>query len=302
MQCKNCSSGDFEKLSEYEYRCRYCGSLKVLESLAPRKEVPEARTGRAVQAGPPALLIIVGVIILLGLIGYLNKGKSSPPRTRKTVTSVTDLKPVPPAEFGSSSVEKVYPPEGEFVGVQGIPDSIGNIYFMGMYKNTGKAILRKPRVEVTLYSADGRKVASGRGYGIREVLLPGEETPVRILITRPPAFTRYKITHEPQYPYSSTDLNRPSMKFANARLVKSRYSGFEVQGEIHNADEGRVRSVNIAAVVYDAKKKIIGSGTAYLKESSLQSGEYGPFMVRVTTVRGVPHSFILDYEARAVSW
>jgi len=29
LKCDNCASSDFEKISEQEYRCRYCGSIKI---------------------------------------------------------------------------------------------------------------------------------------------------------------------------------------------------------------------------------------------------------------------------------
>ena len=64
------------------------------------------------------------------------------------------------------------------------------------------------------------------------MLPPGGETPVKVLVTKPPAYARYETLHEPMKPYSFEGEGRPAMKFRGARLRKGRYGGYEVAGEI----------------------------------------------------------------------
>lgn len=45
MQCRNCSSGDFERLSDRAYKCRYCGTIQILE-------VESQQTGHGAQSAP----------------------------------------------------------------------------------------------------------------------------------------------------------------------------------------------------------------------------------------------------------
>ncbi|HPA71927.1 MAG TPA: FxLYD domain-containing protein [Spirochaetota bacterium] len=301
MRCDNCSSGDFEKLSGHEYRCRYCGSLKIVEALAPRSGAQTPPAGGEVMSKREIriALAVVGILLFLsGIVSFFLLRPGPPPPRVSSITGTANVKPSPAANFGADSIEKVHPPHGDFHGVAALPDMIGNVYVVGLYRNTGRSIIRKPMVVATLYSGDGRKVAMGKGYAIREVLLPGEETPVRVLVSRPPAWTRYEISHVAEHPHAFTRLGRPAMELRACRLQKGRYSGYEVTGEIVNRSGGPVKFVQVAGVVYDASKNVIGAGAGYAGGNLIAPGDYTTFSVRISPLKGEPESFTLDYEAR----
>lgn len=295
LKCDNCASSDFEKISDHEYRCRYCGSVKIME---PGVASPENQT-------PPMLmpqkkhilaLVLIFIIMIVGLFLVTSRDLHTPPKSSPSNISFPKVKSSPLSQFGSDSVSIPPPPKASFDQAAAIPDSIGNCYFAGIYKNTGKSPLRKPMVVITLYSSNGRKVAQNHGYSIREILQPGEETPVSVLITHPPQWERFEATHLPQHPYPSTSYDRPVMKFRNCMLQKAKYTGYEIRGEIVNLSDRPARRISMIAAVFDREKKIIGTARGYVSAISIAPNDYSPINIRITTVKGEPHSFVLDYE------
>ncbi len=294
MQCKQCSSIDFEKISPGEYRCKYCGAIQIIDGRSGSPLLPSIR-GLNNKKVRTSLIVIGAAVVLTVLFGYFFTARQAPG------PGFTDSIPVGPekmSEFGSEDIEEEVTPEGKFTDVAEVPDSIGNVYFIGMYRNTGKSPMRKPLVSVTLYNKAGRKVAAGRGYGVRDILLPGEETPVKILVNNPPGYERYEIEHNPEPPYSFSTYNRPKLTFDNVKVAKGKYSGYEVTGEVYNKSGAGAKYVEVVAVLFDENKKIIGSGRDYVKTDILKSGDYSPFRVGVTSVMGIPQSFKLDYSGR----
>lgn len=300
MRCDNCSSSDFEKFSDREYRCRYCGSLKIVEPPAHRGYGTGAHAGMEILEKKQVriALSVVAALILLSVFATVMLLRGGRPARVPAASSTTaELKPSRPSEFGPDRIDRISPPKGAFERVAAFPDGIGNVYIVGMYKNTGRAVIRKPMVQVTLYSKEERKVAMGRGYAVREALLPGEETPVRVLVNHPPEWTRYEVFHMAAPPYPFTPLVRPPMELRNCRLAQGRYAGCEIRGEIVNAGRAPVKHVQLIGAVYDASKNMIGVGADYAGGHVIRPGDYAPFVIRVLPVFGSPESFAIDYEA-----
>lgn len=287
-QCSQCSSVDLEQIGENEYRCRYCGSVQY---------GPAAATARSLGIPRPRALAlsIIGIIVVI-LVGAGAWIMLVPPGSKTAPALSNGTRGS--AETIAGKDENDALPLAEFSRVAEIPDSIGNVYFIGMYRNTGTVTIRQPSVTIVLYDRKGRKVASGRGYSIRGGLPPGEETPVRVLVMRPPEYARYEALHEPMRPFTFERYNRPKMSFRGVEIRKRRYGGYEVVGDILNAGEDAVEYVNIIATLIDGNGRMIGFGTAYLPERRLKGGDYGPFRINVITCDGVPRSCRLDYEAR----
>ena len=151
-----------------------------------------------------------------------------------------------------------------------------------------------------LYSQTHRKVAAGRGYGIRDFLLPGEETPVKVLVSRAPPYSTFEILLKPEKPFLSSNLKRAKMIFEKVKLTKGYYSGYDVQGEVRSGSVKAVRHLNIITLLYDRDNQIVGSGTGYIAEGVLHSGDYSPFSINITAVKGTPVSFKLDYNCSFV--
>jgi hypothetical protein len=297
MICSQCSGNDFEKLSENIYRCKYCGTVRPLEKkktdfTADKTGVPDTGVHRR-QKKPLVIAALAGVVVAVTVLLYIVTMRGGSPSEEGTVSGEHQKI----HQYGSEAFDMESEPKGDFTEVSVVPDSIGNIYFVGFYKNTGKSPIRKPRVTVFLLSKEGSRIASGRGYGLRQFLLPSEKTMVRVLVRKAPVYSSYEIQHEPKRPYSF-NTRRPVLEFIGMKLARGRYSGYEVTGMCRNISEEKVKSIRVAAILKDGSKKIIGFGSGIVDAQYLNPGEESPFRVLIHTVTAKPASFFIDYSAR----
>lgn len=201
----------------------------------------------------------------------------------------------PMPEYGQAAVERVAPPRAELVSLTPRADSIGNTYFIGIYRNIGEVIIERPRAEVVLFDRGGTKVAVGQGYAARAFLLPGEETPISVLIQRTPAYHRAQgeVSPEPlTYP-----RRRLKLSLSEVRLTMGAYRRRHLKGVIRNDDDAGARFVQIIVLVLDEKKAILGTTASYLPQRLLRPGESAPFDFDLHLVDREPGSFRVDYDA-----
>lgn len=298
MECKNCSGNHFKKTKTGNYKCSYCGTLYFSER---RSEVEGPVTGKfryLLLYSMFALITVVSVAVLYNL-----------PKERdvqeKTSVKKRDLN----RDESGSGKELLYhnktglpSPSARIVSINSMPDSIGNIYFLVIVENTGKVSIRKPMVLVRLYSPDGQKIDTGRGYGFKDILNPGEKTPVYILIRDYPKFRSYKTEFKPELPYFPPGDGIVKKKFkakiSDVVLKKASYgNSHNVMGRIKNISGKSVTYAKVGAVLMNSKGKPIGYGTAYTAEKVLKPGDSDRFKIYITTVKGVPEKYKLYYDA-----
>jgi len=293
-ECPQCSGNSFKELSPNEVQCEYCGSKFYLDTSngSLKKKGFAGRIGS--RKNNRTALIVIVIILGMGLVTAIishNEKKEKRRRIERRYTVSGKLRKI---SSHKSSVP-LGSLKGEFFMISEIPDVIGNVYFTGLYKNTGKGPLNKPKVTIVLYSPDGKKVASGYGYAIRRFLLPGEVTPVRILIRNPPRYSRYQVYDEPKPPYSFTRLERGNAAFENVRIEARRYSGYELRGSIVNKGSDVMRSIRLAIVLKDDEGKITGYGSQYVPTPPLGPGDDAPFHITVYRTFRKPVSWLIDY-------
>ena len=310
LQCKQCSGTDFTKISGNEYQCNYCGT-RELKWFQP--DAVGAASKREARKFLPFVITLVTVIffLLFSMIFYRSQSTKSPrsPAPSKVVSKTADYTSdldsqdakVPPQkgqEFSvaETSQEKVL--NGKFYNIQELPDSIGNVYFVGFFKNTGEGPIRKPLVVVDLYSAAGEKVGSGRGYGFHEFLLPGEETPLRVLVSSAPTYKKYKVKFKVQPPYRYVKMERPDCKVQKAKIETNKYGSKTLRGQVVNGSKRPMKFTQVAAILLDAKKKAIGYYTNYIADDEVAGGDYSPFSINLYSIKGKMSSFRLECTAR----
>lgn len=195
----------------------------------------------------------------------------------------------------STVEEPPLPVAAEVTALTPIADSIGNIYFIGLYRNTGEATITQPRVEVSLWSADKRLLKTATGYAVRHSLEKGETTPIKVLVEHYPPYAEATTAVHPDreiYP-----RRRPKLALGDIRLERGRYSGYRVTGTVQNQDAAAARYVQVIALLYDEGDRIVGMDSRFLAQTLLPPGQSSPFAVEVTQVRGRPVRTQLDYQA-----
>lgn len=187
------------------------------------------------------------------------------------------------------------PLPAEFSDVAELPDSIGNLYLVGIYKNLSDTAVAQPRVEATLWDAQHRKLQVASGYATLMHLEPHEEAPVKILAAAAPRYhsISYHLLPRPQrFPHK-----RFAIELSDGALQPARFAGYEVRGVAHNRDSEAVRFVHVTALLLDKQQRIVGMADRYLEQRVLPPGDSYPFTVAVTQVKGTPASFRLFTDA-----
>lgn len=206
--------------------------------------------------------------------------------------SVPEPTPSKPSEYGSEAVVEEKIVKAEFVDAVPLPDRVGNIYFVGIYRNTGEAAIDRPRVEATLWSDKKEKLAVGSGYGAFNNLLPGEEVPIKILVQKAPAYASvtYKVAPE-RVRFGSTV--RPKLAIEKPKLEPAQFGGYRLSGTVRNNDAADVRFVHIVALLLGEDRHIVGMQDGFAAQRDLPAGDHSPFQLQIMSTSRPPKSFRL---------
>lgn len=205
--------------------------------------------------------------------------------------------PAPPTT-PATPPEPSLPVAAEVTDLTPLPDSIGNLYFIALYRNTGEAVIDLPRAELTLWGREGQKLATATGFTPRHQLPRGEATPLKVLFTHAPAYATVTVHVDPQrerYP-----RRRPRLELRDIRFARDRYGGYRITGTVHNRGDSPAQYVQLIALFYDAQDHLAGMDSRFTAQRLLPGGESTPFEVPVALVRGVPTRVQLDYQALEV--
>ncbi len=292
LLCRQCGSQDL-RLDKGRYVCHYCGTVHYEAGI--RKFLD---TNAAVLMNNKAAVVTTAVVFLViaGLALFLTNRRGGSDPAPGSVSGFSVEKPGKPLEAGKDAIEPEKKVSAEFTDISPIPDSIGNIYFVGMYRNTGETPVY-PRAEIALYNAKGEKVAVAKGYGIRGYIMPGEKIPISVLVQRAPSYKTVKSIGIPEVP--SYYQPRPKLALSELKMGSPRhhYDSHRVTGIVKNVSGEKAQYVQVAVTAFDSSGGIIGHGSNFLGQTVLGTGEEAPFAVDINLMKGRPARFTVEYSA-----
>ncbi len=284
MQCKNCSGNEFKKTMSGNFKCSYCSTLYYEET--EKNVLTQLIKNRRITI-PAASIVIIIVITYITFTIISNRNKIN--NTGSSNNYTFDNK------------EKLPDPMGEITSVSPIPDSIGNVYFLAMCRNSGKVAINRPEITIRLFSASDEKIASGKGYAFIDRLNPGETTPVYILVTNCPQYKKYEIDFTPALPFiipqGGVFSKSFSGEFSDVSMIQTdSYNNHKIRGKIKNSSGYDAKYVQVAAILYDKNDKAVGYGSTYINEKTLKPGGYDFFEIYLTTVTDKPEYYKLYFD------
>jgi len=284
MQCKNCSGNEFKETRSGNFKCSYCGTLYYEESKNTVLNNPHRRKNILIYASAFVIFVIISIIIF----------------SYRTVILKSD-ETVNTNNSTFTNEEKLPEPAGEIITVDAIPDSIGNVYFLAMCRNTGKVAINRPEVTLRLISEKGEKIASGKGYAFMDRLNPGEITPVYILVTNCPQYQKYETDFTPELPFIIPEggivSKRFNGEFIDVSLKQSdSYNNHKIRGKIKNISKYNAKYVQAAVILYNKNDKAVGYGSTYISEKSLKPGDFDFFEIYLSTVLEKPEYYKLFFD------
>lgn len=259
---------------------------------------PGAPVARSGGGAGGAVLVLLGFLLFAGMGLFLvfklfgGSGSSSSAdsesrdkrKTEQTTKKQTDPATSDPEEIEPKSESGGSSLEGEISYVTPLRLRSGTVYFLGIYKNTTDRTIRRPRITLHLLGDSGDSLRTYRGYGLRGPLGPGEKTAVRILVQRPPEYSRYRFEHVAKEPYVKRE--RPRLKITGQRVAKRKYFGYRATGTIRNVDEVDAKWVQVQVILYGKDNKLAGIGSTYVKPRTLEPGETARFRIMVFPSKG----------------
>jgi len=284
MQCRNCSGNEFKTTKSGNFKCSYCSTLYYEES---------NKNYFSLVKNWKKTVIPVSAILIIAITAFFIIQKSNKPAASDDKNNTNN--------YTFTNEQKLPEPQGEVISVDPIPDIIGNVYFLVMCKNSGEIAIRKPEITLRLLSDKNEKLASGKGYAFIENLNPGEITPVYILVTNCPKYSKYETDFIPELPFIIPDGGVYSRKFAGEFLDVSMkqtdsYNNHKIRGKIKNISRYDAKYVQVAAILYDGNDKVVGYGSTYISEKILKPASFDFFEIYLTTVTEKPEYYKLFFD------
>jgi hypothetical protein len=237
-----------------------------------------------------------GVVVLLAGFGILvARSDTSSPSPDSSSSSSASIRPFELDLSGSSSpapsigepvavsVEQVAPPPppkpplGEFEFHHKRGSSGDSYYVLGQITNTGEVPLDHPKLIIVLKDEAGEEVGTDFGFAERDVIYPGQASPISALVNDPPKHSSVEyelILRKASYlPARAEGLELESPKvtrgqWGNAMVAK---------GKVRNDGDKPAKFVKVEIHGLDADGKLLGLHTTYADGDVLAPGETARF-------------------------
>lgn len=172
------------------------------------------------------------------------------------------------------------------------------LYFIGEVFNSGTTVIKKPDLQVVLYSSSGSQVGVIRCFAERNVY-PGERIPFRGIQTKAPRFKKYELIYEPEE--DDLEFYLTDFSVSNLKMKKHKtYSYYTFTGSISN-DISKINAklIKIIISMYDKKGKFVGHGIGFPARKKLKYQQSSPFKAHIYSysMSGKATSFKLHFAA-----
>lgn len=173
----------------------------------------------------------------------------------------------------------------------------GSLSFIGTLKNTGETPLEFVKVHINLLDGDAKLVASDFTYAYLDVVWPAQTVPFTLIFQDDvTGWENYELSIE-------ADRSTGSQAYTNLEIISHEGSvrstgSYQIIGEIKNTGEQAATSVQIIAMLYDAKGNLVANDIAYSEFDEVLPGEISPFnIITSKTGLGVVDHYELLFEA-----
>ena len=174
------------------------------------------------------------------------------------------------------------------------PSPLGELTVLGEVVNTAGVDLERVVVQVALYDASDRLLASQSTAMALDALAPGQRSPFAVLFGKTPAgYASYQATVISAAPAYVGTLYR-SLEPVGVTLVRASDGLVILSGRIHNTGDGKAEQVYAVATVYDRLGRVVGARSVAVQPSSFAAGSDAVFRVEI-----VPAGPVSTYSVQA---
>lgn len=165
----------------------------------------------------------------------------------------------------------------------------GTLWCFGEVTNPGSATLSELVVEINLYDAQGKLLASKATFTQLDILASNQSVPFAVLFQEPPSsFAQYQVAA-----ISATPLLGESRYYLDLAPVETSVtlvgqSTYRISGQLQNIGAENAEAIKLVAVAYDAANQILSQRQATLDVIVLRSQARTPFEIDLTLPADTP--------------
>jgi len=294
MRCTSCGASEFKRSQQPGLLvCAYCGAQQLHNHQQQHNNTPSG------QGLMKRILVVTFSVVLLMVVVWFNTSRhmDRPVKVDQPLVSVNEVSrplTVLPAEAEQDHVIEATGSTEEATRGQSVNDALevvhqvagtttnGGRYWIFELRNTAGTEVFKPHVMVSLFDAEGKRVAEQGGWSYQHRLNPGEQTHVMVFMSEPPvAGVTEQITT-----LASGDgrfvTEQLALKIADFKVSK-KYSQYQIIGDVTNQHQVMVKYPRVVVVALNEAGQVIGQGQSFSTLKALQAGEGSGFKVGVGT-------------------
>ncbi|MFQ5578327.1 MAG: LysM peptidoglycan-binding domain-containing protein, partial [Anaerolineae bacterium] len=180
------------------------------------------------------------------------------------------------------------------VNFQEIPR--GSLWCFGEVINPGNITLSEMVVEVNLYDAEGKLLASKAAFTQLDILPPDGSVPFAVLFDAPPSsFAQYQISAVTAVPLLGQTRYYLDLTPVETSVTAVGESTYRLSGQLQNTGSNNAEAIKLVAVAYDAANRILAQRQATLEVTILRSQARTPFQIDLT----IPGAEVSRYAVQA---
>ncbi len=181
-------------------------------------------------------------------------------------------------------------------GVNFVENPPGTLWAFGSVTNPGSSTLSEMVVEVNLFDAEGKLLASKAAFTGLDVLPSGQSVPFAVPFDEPPSsFAQYQVAVVAAVPLLGNTRYYLDLTPIEVSAVQISESTYRITGQLENSGSGNAESIKLMVVAYDDTGKIVAQRQVKLDVVVLRSNARTPFAVDIT----IPDATVSRYEVQA---
>ncbi len=265
------------------YVCSYCharfqvkpAALPAVPRHVSAPAAPGSGAGLGIALFFAGLILVVVALGVTALVVQRQRKHEAAPSPTFTVTNVPALSGVPligPHGEDEPKATATFELHGRKSGYQ------SSFYVLGMVKNTSPFAIDKPKVAVVLRDKAGKELTSRDGYAERDVLEPGESSPIKVLVSDPPP--HQELSFEV---VARRSLYQPGkvegLKVEQEGPPRQNFGTWEIAGKVLHEGNVPARFVKVECLIRNKAGKLIGIESTYADGERLDPKDSARFRV-----------------------
>lgn len=299
LKCPSCGSSLVETQSESIVTCSHCGSNLVSKETSFTQLKSDSTFIKTL------LFVVISLILSIGgaALWFAKTPTQNPdvndPIANSSVNSSNNLIKSPLSSIPKlntnamminkenleKSKETVKKPVISIVSKVAGETSIGGKYWIVTVRNDSNTQVIRPRVVMSLFNNDNRRIEEHIGWSKLDTLNENEETTILVLISQPPKveFTN-QVKAMAAFP-NNFGSNVVSIKVDDFIVNPDANSNKNVTivGDVSNPHEFRVDFIRVQAIARNTQGIAVGVADAFVTNSSLTNNEKSGFKITAST-------------------